>query len=112
MASLLGGSVGGASIMQQAQQVEAGPMNFMESMSSLNPMMSMGNQATPQQQKDFRTLEQSLVAHCANQCLKRERTFHKDSEMCQAKCYDIAFIYTRVGLNEINQFAYENNIRT
>ena len=42
--------------------------------------------------------------------MKRERHFHKDTELCQAKCYDIAWVYTRVGINEINQFVNENNI--
>ena len=39
---------------------------------------------------------------CTKQCAKRERLFHKDSDMCHAKCYDVAFLYARVGVNEIN----------
>ena len=51
-----------------------------------------------------------MVSTCVAQVLKKERNYHSDSELWLTKCYDTAFIYARVGLNELNQFAYENNI--
>ena len=47
---------------------------------------------------------------CTHQCLRKEKNYASDTEFCLAKCFDTAYIYMRVGLNEINQFAYENNI--
>ena len=105
--NIFGGTVGGASSMHQAQKLPmTDPFGF------LNPMAMTGSQATPQQQKDYRVLMQTLGETCVKKCnLKRERDYHVDMELCQAKCYDISFIYTRVGLNEINEFTTENNIR-
>jgi len=51
-----------------------------------------------------------MVDICLPQCLKKERNYMVDSELCLTKCYDLAFIYTRVGMSELNQFAYENNL--
>jgi hypothetical protein len=56
-------------------------------------------------------LENTMAQMCVNQCWKRERNYHYDNEICMGKCLDLAFIYTRVGLSEINQFASENDIR-
>ena len=93
--------------MHQAQKLPmSDPFGF------LNPGAALGNQSTPQQEKDYRMLMQTLGEACTSKCsMKRERDYHIDMELCQAKCYDLAFIYTRVGLNEINEFANENNIR-
>ena len=113
LGGIFGGAVGGAGAMQQVQRestAEGRPFNIMDPMSMMNPMNS--GQASAEQMKDYRLYQQSMVNSCAQLCLKRERNFHKDSELCQAKCYDLAIIYSRVGLNEINQFSYENNIRT
>ena len=98
LASVLGGAVGGAHSMQEAQKVP-----YMDSFNFKNPLLAMaGTMTTPQHEKDFRVLEQTLGDICARQCLRRERDYHSDSEMCQGKCLDIAFIYARAGLNEIN----------
>lgn len=66
MGGLLG-SVGGASAVHQISQPENQPdaMGFLNNMSAFGPLMSNGSTATPQQQKDFRVLEQTLVASCA-----------------------------------------------
>ena len=88
--------------ISQTRNTDSSAMNFMSQFNMMNPLTSGGTDPTPQQQKDFRVLEQNVIDICQNQCLKRERTFHKESEMCQAKCYDTAMVYHRVGLNEIN----------
>lgn len=53
-----------------------------------------------------------MVNMCLLHCQRKERNYHSDAELCITKCFDTAFIFTRVGLNELNQFAYENNIST
>ena len=73
-------------------------------------IMGMGSKADSQQQKDFRKLESTIVKTCTFHCLRRERAYEAESEMCMAKCFDLAYIYTRIGLAEINAFAYENRI--
>ena len=76
-------------------------------------MMGMGSsKVTPEHHKDFRKLETALVKTCTNQCLRRERSYEAESEMCMAKCYDSVWIYTRVGLSELNSFAAENNLNS
>ena len=57
------GGLSSASMVHQAQTVNRGSdqMGFLNSMSAFGPLMSGGNTATPQQQKDFRALEQTLV---------------------------------------------------
>ena len=66
-------------------------------------LVGMGSsQATPRQQKDFRKLESALIKGCTNQCMRRDRHYDTESEMCMAKCFDLAFIYTRIGLTELN----------
>ena len=79
-----------------------------------NPFAGLYGSKRPDaiQHKDFRKLEATMVKMCIDQCLKKERNFHMDSELCLTKCYDTAFIYVRAGLNELNQFAYENNINS
>lgn len=72
----------------------------------------MGQKATSQQQKDFRKLESALVKTCTFQCLRKERMYESESELCMTKCYDLGYIYARVGLAELNQFAFENNIKS
>eukprot|EP00347_Sterkiella_histriomuscorum_P007080 403350329 len=106
-ASIFGQGLGGANAAIQAQQ-----QDIKQPITGLfNPFGGiLGNKADGQQQKDLRRLESYLVKSCIAQCLKKERNYHCDSELCLTKCYDTAFIYMRVGLNEINQFAYENNI--
>ena len=47
---------------------------------------------------------------CSFQCLRRERAYEAESEMCMAKCYDLGYIYTRIGIAELNAFIYENKI--
>ena len=61
-------------------------------------LMGMSSKVTSQQAKDFRKLESSIVKVCANQCLRKEKFYGGESELCMAKCYDLAYIYTRVGL--------------
>ena len=43
-----------------------------------------------------------MVKSCVAQALKKERNYHTESELGLTKCYDTAFIYARVGLNELN----------
>ena len=50
-------------------------------MNAMNPLINAGL-ANAQQKKDFRVLEHHLVDMCTKQCLKKERNFHKDSELC------------------------------
>ena len=47
---------------------------------------------------------------CAKQCLRKDRHYAADNEMCMTKCYDLVYIYTKLGLNELNNFADENNL--
>ena len=47
---------------------------------------------------------------CVKKCLRREKNYVVDSELCLTKCFDLAFIYIRVGLSEINEFKEENRI--
>ena len=75
-----------------------------------NPFGFGQKRAENQHHKDLRRLESAMVSTCVAQVLKKERNYHSDSELWLTKCYDTAFIYARVGLNELNQFAYENNI--
>ena len=49
---------------------------------------------------------------CTYQCLRKERAFEAESEMCMAKCFDLGYIYMRIGIAEINAFAYENRIES
>ena len=51
-----------------------------------------------------------MLKMCAFQCLRKERVYEAESEMCMAKCFDAGFIYMRVGIAEINSFTYENAI--
>ena len=76
----------------------------------INPFMT--HKADAQQMKDFRRLESFIVDMCVQKVLKKERNYYVDSEIQLAKCFDTAFVYVRSGLNELNQFAYENNIKT
>ena len=82
----------------------------------MNPFASifgaMTQGPTPQQQKDFRKFEQYSITMCLDHCQKKERNYTAEFEICLSKCFDTAFIYTRVGLNELNQFAYENKIQS
>ena len=66
----------------------------------------------PQHKKDFRKFEVELIKMCTNQCLKKERHYDTEHELCMTKCFDLAFIYTRIGLAELNALAYESNIQT
>ncbi len=65
-----------------------------------------------QDKKDFRKLEAELIKMCTNQCLRKERHYEIETELCSSKCFDLAYIYTRVGLAELNSFAYDNNIKS
>jgi len=72
----------------------------------------MGQKAQARDHKDFRKLEAALVKTCTPQCLRKERLFELETELCMTKCYDLGYIYTRVGLAELNSFAFENNIQS
>lgn len=61
--------------------------------------------------KDFKKLECELIKMCTDQCLRRERIYESESQLCNAKCYDLGYIYLRIGLAELNSFAYDNNIK-
>ena len=49
-------------------------------MGLMNPLNT--GAASPEQLKDYRLYQQSIVSNCAEMCLKRERHYHKDSELC------------------------------
>ena len=68
-------------------------------------------QTTAQHSKDFRKLQSELVKVCTSQCLRQERAYQTDNEYCMAKCFDLAYIYTKVGCAEINLFSYENQLQ-
>ncbi len=65
---------------------------------------------TAQHSKDFRKLQTELVKTCAKQCLRKERNYASESEFCMTKCFDLAYIYTKIGLIELNNFAAENQL--
>lgn len=73
-------------------------------------MNMMQTNTTAQHSKDFRKLESELVKVCAKQCLRKERNYASENEFCMTKCYDLAYIYTKIGLNELNNFAAEHNL--
>ena len=76
-----------------------------------NPYSSLfGKPTTPQHKKDFQKLESAMVKSCAYQCLRKERHYNQDSEVCMAKCYDLLYIYTKIGMNELNNFTVENSL--
>eukprot|EP00356_Strombidium_inclinatum_P004864 CAMPEP_0170498286 /NCGR_PEP_ID=MMETSP0208-20121228/27365_1 /TAXON_ID=197538 /ORGANISM="Strombidium inclinatum, Strain S3" /LENGTH=66 /DNA_ID=CAMNT_0010775417 /DNA_START=193 /DNA_END=390 /DNA_ORIENTATION=- len=66
-------------------------------MAAMNPFMAQigGVGSSDEQKKDLRALEHRIVDICTKQCTRRERQFHKDSDICHAKCYDMAFVYAR-----------------
>ena len=49
---------------------------------------------------------------CSKHCLRRDMHYEQHTEFCMTKCYDIGYIYTRLGLAELTSFTFENNIRT
>ena len=67
---------------------------------------------TDQNEKDFRKLESTLIKMCTPQCLRKERSFESETELCMTKCFDYGFIYMRIGLAEINEFTYERQIKS
>lgn len=107
LASVFGGGIGGAQTFQQAQN-QSVQQNFFNPF-ALNPFMQ-ADKAQPEHMKDAQRLEAYLIKMCLPFCQRRERSYHSDSELCMTKCFDSSFIYARTGLNELNQFAYENNI--
>ena len=74
--------------------------------------LGMKQKPSGEQQKDFRKLESELIKTCAKQCLRREMHFEQHSEFCMTKCYDLGFIYTRLGIVELHEFTQENSIRS
>ena len=67
-----------------------------------------GTKTTNEHRKDFQKLEAELVKSCSYQCLRKERHYAQEQELCMTKCYDLAYIYTKMGMNELNNFAVEN----
>lgn len=51
-----------------------------------------------------------MIKMCTYQCLRKERNYNNDSELCMTKCFDLAYIYTKVGINELENFAVENRL--
>ena len=104
--------VGGASFVQQNTNVFEGASSSGMPFDMMGMMGKSTTTSTGQHQKDFRKLEASLVKMCTFQCLRRERAFEAESEMCMAKCFDVGYIYMRIGIAELNSFSYENRIES
>ena len=104
---LLGGSIGGGSIIQQNTNI----LSTVDTYDAFD-VLGLKNKATGQQQKDFRKLEATLIKVCTEQCLRREMHFEAHSEFCMAKCYDMSYIYMRTGIAELTAFTYEHNIKS
>lgn len=64
-----------------------------------------GAPTTAEHKKDFQKLEAEMIKSCTYQCLRKERHYAQDSEICMTKCFDLAYIYTKLGLNELENFA-------
>ncbi len=80
----------------------------------MNMMGMMGligfTQPSAMHSKDFRKLESELVKVCVKQCLRKECHYHNEADLCMTKCYDLAYIYAKIGLHELNAFSQENNL--
>ena len=97
----------GAQMPPPATHAPAPPM---AAFAGLNFGFLPSGKADAQHEKDLKRLESALVQACVPHCQRKERNFHSDSELCLAKCYDTSYYYARVGLNELNQFAYEHKL--
>ncbi|CAI2386513.1 unnamed protein product [Moneuplotes crassus] len=84
---------------------------------SQGPAMSFANfipgfeaDMNDQQKKDSKLLLKSFMSVCTPQCLRREKNYVSESELCMAKCYDLALRYYMTGFDEVDQVLRENNI--
>ena len=115
LSGFLGGTIGGGRITQQQTLNDKVDENeFMKAAFSFQPFLTgkfeMQNKVTDQQKKDYNILQHTLIEACAKKCLKRQNNFAKESDFCQAKCYDVALVHAKVGLSELNQFIFDNSL--
>jgi hypothetical protein len=64
--------------------------------------------ATTNEKKQFEIFKTNILQICSEKCMKRERNYNLDGEICPAKCFDMITKLYQVGLLQMNQYYTEN----